>query len=106
MAHSSTVQVFKVVNEARKTRDGKDYQVRMAECALLTDDGEVEVVGPIRLSEDLIKDLKPGFYRAGFSMVRSTYGDNKNEIVSKCVSLTPVPTKGAPSSSSTPKAAA
>lgn len=99
MAHSSTVQVLKVVNEMRKSKKGEDYTIRMAECVLLTDEGEIEVAGPLRLSEELVKDLKPGFYRAGFSMVRSTYGDNKGDIVSKCVSLTPVPTRGNPASS-------
>lgn len=106
MAHSSTIQVLKVVNEQRKTREGKDYTVRMAECVLYTDDGEVEVAGPLRLSEELVNGLKPGWYRAGFSMVRSFADATKNELVSKCVSLTPVPVKGAPVPVSTPKASA
>ena len=95
MAHSSTVQVLKVINEektAKKT--GEKYTVRMAECVLLDDAGQVEVVGPMRLSEALLEGLTPGYYRAGFSMVRETFGDRKGEISSKCVSLTPVPMKG------------
>lgn len=106
MAHSSTIQVLKIVNEMRKKKDNTEYPVRMAECVLLTDDGEVEVVGPLRLSEELISGLRPGYYRAGFSMVRQTYGDNKGDIVSKCVSLTPVPQKGVPAPTTAPAKAA
>lgn len=97
MAFSSTVQVLKVINEektAKKT--GEKYNVRMAECVLLDDSGAVEVAGPMRLTEALLEGLVPGTYRAGFSMVRETFGDRKGEIVSKCVSLQPVPVKGAP----------
>jgi|GEM_PF-1582649 hypothetical protein len=96
MAHSSTVQVLKVVNESRKTKKGEEFQIRMAEVVLYTDEGEVEVVGPMRLSESLLEGLKPGYYRAGFTMERQGWGDNKGDIVSRCVSLTPVPMKGVP----------
>lgn len=97
MAFSSTIQVLKVINEektAKKT--GDKYNVRMAECVLLDDNGQIEVAGPMRLTESLLEGLVPGVYRAGFSMVRETYGDRKGEIVSKCVSLQPVPVKGQP----------
>lgn len=94
MAHSSTVQVLKVIDEEKTSKKGEKYQVRMAEVIIIDDDGQIEVTGPMRLSEALLEGLKPGVYRAGFSMVRNTYGDNKGEIGSRCVSLTPVPTRG------------
>lgn len=94
MSFSSTVHVLKVINDektAKKT--GEKYNVRLAECVLLDDNGAIEVAGPMRLTEALLEGLVPGVYRAGFSMVRETYGDRKGELVSKCVSFTPVPTR-------------
>lgn len=107
MAFSSTVQILRVVNETREKKDKSGtYQVRYAVCACLTDDGEVEVAGNLRLSEALAQDLKPGMYRAGFSMIQVTYGDNRGDIASQVVSLVPVPVKGAaPVASSAAKAA-
>lgn len=102
MAHVSTVQVLKVVNEERKRKDGTPYQVRLAVCALLLDDGSVEAAGNLRLSEALSEGLAPGIYRAGFSMSQATYGDNRGDLVSQLVSLTPVPSMGRPA---TPAAA-
>ena len=107
MAFSSTVQIMRVVNETREKKDKSGtYQVRFAVCACLTDDGEVEVAGNLRLSEALVADLKPGLYRAGFSMTQVTYGDNRGDITSQVVSLVPVPVKGAANAPAAPAKAA
>jgi hypothetical protein len=96
MSFSSTIQVLLVSIEEKKNREGGTYTKRTAECILLEDDGSINACGSMRLSEDLAKDLKPGTYRAGFSMVRSTFGDTKGELVSRLVSLTPAPVRAAP----------
>jgi len=96
MAFSSTVQILKIVNEMRKKRDGTEYPVRQAVVNVLLDNGDVECAGNLRLSEPLLEGLTTGTYRAGFSMAQVTYGDNRGDIVSQLVSLTPVPMMGKP----------
>lgn len=94
MAHSSTVQVLKVVNETREKKDKSGtYPVRYAVCTILLDDGTVEAAGNLRLSEALCEGLVPGVYRAGFTMAQLGYGDNRGDIVSQLVSLTPAPVR-------------
>lgn len=106
MAFSSTVQILKVVNEVREKKDKSGtYQVRQAVCTVLLDDGSVEAAGNLRLTESLCEGLVPGVYRAGFSMAQVGYGDNRGDIVSQLVSLTPVPMRGAPVPAATKSAA-
>lgn len=107
MTHSSTIQVLKVTNETLKSKEGKEYFKRQAEVMLLDDAGNIEVVGALRLTEALAKDLTPGVYRAGFSMVRVEYGDRKGDITSQLVSLMPVNLRAStPATSPAPKVAA
>lgn len=94
MAHSSTVQVLKVLNESLISKEGKPYFKRQAEVVLLDDAGNVEVAGSLRLTEAMVRDLVPGTYRAGFSMGRIEYGDRKGDITSMLVSLVAVPVRG------------
>ena len=97
MAHSSTVQVLKVVNETVEKKDKSGtFQRRLAVVSVLLDDGSVECAGNLRLSEALAEGLQPGTYRAGFSMGQVGYGDHRGDIVSQLVSLVPVPTRGNP----------
>lgn len=97
MAHSSTVQVLRVVNETREKKDKSgSYPVRLAVCTILLDDGSVEAAGNLRLTEALLEGLTPGVYRAGFSMVQNQFGDNRGDLTSQLVSLTPVPMRGQP----------
>ncbi len=98
MSHSCTVQVLKVLIETRekKAAKGEFYDVREAEVILLDDEGGIECAGRLPLSKTLAEGLKTGVYRAGFSMVRSAFGDRRGDIVSQLVSLTPVPVKASP----------
>lgn len=98
MGHSVTVQVLKVLVEQRekKAAKGEFYDVREAEVILLDDEGGIECAGRLPLSKTLAEGLKPGTYRAGFSMVRSAFGDRRGDIISQLVSLLPVPVKQAP----------
>lgn len=105
MAFSSTVQVLKIVNEEKKRKDGTPYQVRQAVVNVLLDNGDVECAGNLRLTEALLEGLQTGTYRAGFSIVQQTYGDNRGDIVTQLVSLTPVPMRGAPVPPAAPSAA-
>jgi hypothetical protein len=95
MAHTSTVQVLKVLVEKREKKavKGEFYDVREAEVILLDDEGGIECAGRLPLSLTLSEGLKPGTYRAGFSMVRSSFGDRRGDIISQLVSLTPVPVR-------------
>jgi hypothetical protein len=106
MAHSSTVQVLKVVNEMREKKDKSgSYPVRLAVVSVLLDNGDVEAAGNLRLSEALAEGLVPGTYRAGFSIGQVGYGDNRGDIVSQLVSLTPVPTRNPAAAAAAAKAA-
>lgn len=96
MAFSSTVQILKIVNETKNRKDGTPYQVRQAVVNVLLDNGDVECAGNLRLTEALLENLTTGTYRAGFSIVQQTYGDNRGDIVTQLVSLTPVPQMGRP----------
>lgn len=98
MSHSSTVQVLKVLVEKREKKavKGEFYDVREAEVILMNDDGGIECAGRLPLSQTLAEGLIPGTYRAGFSMVRSAFGDRRGDIISQLVSLVPVPVKMAP----------
>jgi hypothetical protein len=101
MAHTSTVQVLKIVNETREKKDKSGtYPVRYAVVNCLLDNGDVECAGNLPLSESLISGLIPGIYRAGFSMGQIGYGDKRGDITQQLVSLVPVPTRGAPASAS------
>jgi len=107
MAHSSTIQILKVVNETREKKDKtSSYQVRYAVCNILLDDGTPECAGNLPLPEALVTGLVPGLYRAGFSMGQVTWGDKRGDIVSQLVSLTPVQVRGVPPPVSRPAAAA
>lgn len=105
MSYSSTVQVLKVVIAELKNKAGEPYQRRSAEVLLLNDKGNIEVAGALPLTKELAETLKPGIYRAGFSMVRQEFGDRRGDIVSRLVSLVPAPMPAGPSANLTPKAA-
>lgn len=96
MAHTSTINVLKVSKEERTSKGGDKFDVMSAEVLILTDDGQIEASGAMRLTKDLYEGLTPGMYRAGFSMARQAYGDRRGDIVSQLVSLQPVPTRNAP----------
>lgn len=105
MSFSSVIQVLKVDIEDKKNKAGETYQTRKAECLLLDDKGLIEVAGGMPLSKELADGLKPGIYRAGFSMVRQEFGDRRGDIVARLVSLVPAPAQRAASENLTPKAA-
>lgn len=98
MALTSIIQILKV-NELRKgNKNGRDWAMQDAECMLLTDTGELEQVGVLQLSKDMMGDAqpKPGIYSASFAL-RAGMQDRK--IGAVLTSLTPYPMVKAPQSS-------
>jgi hypothetical protein len=96
MSYTSTIQVLHVSSEERTAKDGKAYTRRKCEALILNDEGGIEAAGSLPLTPSLFEGLRPGTYRAGFSMGRLEYGDRRGDIVSQLVSLTLVPVRGAP----------
>lgn len=95
MSFSSTVQILTVTIEPKKNAKGESYERRSAEALLLDDNGGILVAGGLPLSKELAEGLKPGLYRAGFSMVRQEFGDRRGDLTSRLVSLTPAPAAAA-----------
>lgn len=98
---SSTINILTVENEERTSkRTGNKYQHFVARAILLDDAGKVVTVGalPVR-NEALRSQVKPGVYRAGFSLQVPDYGDDKGDICAVLTSLTPVPATPAPAPS-------
>lgn len=96
MSHSSTIQILKV-NEVEKgvsKKTNQPWERHTAETVLLNDDGSIECVGKLDIPPPLRGQLNVGIYRAGFSMQVPTYGLDQGKIVSRLVSLTPVPMRG------------
>lgn len=89
MTMSSLIQILKVGAVQDKKWEGREYQVQEAECVLLNQDGELESVGVLRLSEAFRKDPPArGTYQAVFSLVASPKDRRIGAIVT---GLTPVP---------------
>lgn len=87
---ASVIQILKTGLETPKQWEGRSYTVQECECLLLNEDGSVECVGVLRLSDKFKGDAapKPGTYAAGFSLVASP---KDRKIGAMVTSLTPVP---------------
>lgn len=89
MSLSSIIQILKVGPVQDKKWEGREYQVQEAECCLLDENGEIESVGVLRLSEKFRQDPPvKGTYSAVFSLVASPKDRRIGAIVT---GLTPVP---------------
>lgn len=88
MAMSSLIQILKVGALQDKKWEGREYQVQEAECVLLDENGELESVGVLRLSEAFRKDPPAkGTYQAVFTLVASPKDRRIGAVVT---GLTPV----------------
>lgn len=103
MALTSIIQILKVNEKRTGNKNGRDWAMQDAECMLLSDTGELEQVGVLQLSKDMMgeNEPKPGIYAASFAL-RAGMQDRK--IGAVLTSLTPYPMAKAPQSSN--KAAA
>lgn len=64
----SLIQIFKV-NELRKgVKDGREWQMQDAECALLDQEGVIQQIGVLRIPKDLRDQVKPGIYSGSFAL--------------------------------------
>jgi len=95
---TSTIQILKVndVEKGVSKKTGQPWERHTAECVLLKDDGELECVGKLNLPEPLRATAARGVFRAGFSLVVPTFGDQQGQITARLVSLMPVPSKSVP----------
>lgn len=89
MSFSSTIQIIKV-NEVEKgvsKKTGQPWERHSAECILIDGDGGIEAVGRLVIPEPLREQVSLGTFRAGFTLARSNFGDQKGDIVARLVSL-------------------
>ena len=105
---SSTIQILKVNDVATgvSKKTGLPWERHTAETILLDDDGQLLEVGKLAIPKDMRGNLKPGVYRAGFTLGVVISDSDRGNIVTRLTSLVPVPTKNAPAPSQppTPKA--
>lgn len=98
MALTSIIQILKVNEKRTGNKNGRDWAMQDAECMLLSDTGELEQVGVLQLSKDMMgeNEPKPGIYSASFAL-RAGMQDRK--IGAVLTSLTPYPMAKAPQAS-------
>lgn len=96
MNFSSTVQVLKInpVESGISKKTGQPWERHTAECMLLGEDGSIECVGRLMIPPTMREGLQTGVYRASFSLVVPTYGDQKGDITARLTGLQLVPVKG------------
>lgn len=106
---SSTVQVLLVETTQSKKLNpdtGKPYEQVAARCILLADNGkDVITVGRLRVPPVLREVVRPGTFRADFTLQVPDYGDNKGDIVAMLTGLVPVASAPAAQAVKTPAAA-
>lgn len=92
----SLIQVLKVDPvEKVKTRDGSEFDRHTAQVALLNDDGTLDKVGQLRISDALKEKIAVGTFTASFGLEVAQWGKNKGEVIAVLSGLVPVPPKGA-----------
>jgi hypothetical protein len=92
MAFTSTIQIFKL-DEVKSGigKSGKPYEIRTAQCALVTDEGAIEQVGVLDIPEGLKDKAKPGRFRGVFALQAAQFGDQRGKIRAVLTDLTLVP---------------
>lgn len=70
MAMTSIIQILKVNEKRTGNKNGRDWAMQDAECALLSDTGDLEQVGVLQLGKEMMGDNapKPGMYTAVFAL--------------------------------------
>ena len=70
MAMTSIIQILKINEKRTGNKNGRDWAMQDAECALLSDSGELEQVGVLQLGKEMMGDNapKPGTYTAVFAL--------------------------------------
>lgn len=92
MSTSSTIQILKVDPVAKvKTRDGNEFDKHTAQVALLNDDGSLQRVGELRISDAMVGKVTEGTFRAAFGLDVAQWGKNKGEVIAVLSGLVPVP---------------
>lgn len=95
--HLVTIEILAVEREERTSkRTGNQYEHFAARSVLRNEDGVPITVGTIRsesIAPELRESVKPGVYRAGFSLVVPDFGKDQGNVVSRLVQLVPFPPK-------------
>ena len=67
---TSIIQILKVNDPRTGNKNGRDWKVQDAECALLTDDGQIDQVGVLPLGKEMMGDAapKPGTYIGTYAL--------------------------------------
>lgn len=82
------IQVLKVNEPREGVKDGRAWSMQDAECLLLTDAGDVDQVGVLRIPRDLRGKVAVGTFTGTFSL-RADMASRRIEAV--LTGLTPVP---------------
>lgn len=88
MALTSILQILKTNEKRTGVKDGRSWESQDCECVLLSDTGEMEQVGVLRLPKDMMGDAapKPGIYLGAFAL---RAGMKDRQIAAVLTSLTP-----------------
>lgn len=97
MQMTSLIQILKVGDLQDKEWEGRKYQSQECECILLNQDGEMESVGVLRLSEDFRKaPPAKGTYTAVFSLIASPKDRRIGAVVTGLTLVPPNAVRRAP----------
>lgn len=90
MSLTSLIQILKVGIVQDKKYEGREYQTQECECVLLDENGELESVGVLRLSEAFRKAPPvKGTYQAVFSLVASAKDRRIGAVVTGLTAVMP-----------------
>lgn len=84
----SILQILKLNEPRQWNRDGKTGESQDAECLLLTDTGDVDQVGVLRIPKDLRDKVSVGTFTGSFAL-RPNFMSRQIEAV--LTGLTPLP---------------
>lgn len=97
----SVIQILKVneVKRGTSSKSGRPYEMQDAECLLLSESGEVDQVGVLRIPKELRDVVKPGTFTASFAL-SARYDTRQIEAV--LTGLVPLPPAARPAPSAAP----
>jgi hypothetical protein len=98
MAFASKLRIFKLDEVAKGTsaKTGKAWERHTAQCALITDNGDLEKVGVLDIPPALREKAKPGDYRGVFALTTREFGDRRGLIEAILTDLIPDMAKPGP----------
>lgn len=91
MAFASKIRIFKLdeVVKGVSAKTQKPWERHTAQCALMSDKGELEKVGVLDIPPSLRDKAKPGDYRGVFALTTREFGDRRGLIEAILTDLLP-----------------